>query len=562
VVAEEGARVLGAVMVNISLLDDSHPGLLRLIHTRDTPQQVRTDFSTYPVDGPFPARDAIATGRPVLLRSLTERDSRYPALASVAVDLQAFACLPLTHGSRVLGVIAFGWPDRRRFPPRQVAVIEAVADLCAAALARADLFGAEQRARRAAERLTYRLEALQQLTTQLAAASDLDAVADVVLSTGMQAFGADAASLVRVEPGGERLHLVASLGMSPSRVAAYGSFALADSPLARDVVASGAPVLVTSCADRDARYPDMADMGVAQEAWANLPLVAQGRVVGIAAFGWDRPRMFTDEDVTLLSTLAAHTALAMDRAQLLAATKNVAETLQRALLPGVTASAAGWQLAAHYAPAVEGTQVGGDWYDAFALPDGRIGLVVGDVMGKGLRAAAVMGSVRSALRAFATLDPSPEVVLSELDAYLSRFGEDEMVTSCYGVLTPSTGELVYASAGHLPVLVVGPQGARWLAEATSPPLGVPTGAPRTAVRTHVAVGEVLVLYSDGLVEDRHRPLTEGLDELARAAVHLSAAAELQPAVEDLVSTLTHGAPNVDDLAVLTVRRCAGVPTQP
>jgi hypothetical protein len=285
----------------------------------------------------------------------------------------------------------------------------------------------------------------------------------------------------------------------------------------------------------------MADMGVAQEAWANLPLVAQGRVVGIAAFGWDRPRMFTDEDVTLLSTLAAHTALAMDRAQLLAATKSVAETLQRALLPGVTASAAGWQLRRALRPRRRGHP-------------GRRGLV------RRLRAAPTAGSASSWVTSWARAcarrpswgrcgrrcGPSPRSTLaggrlSELDAYLSRFGEDEMVTSCYGVLTPSTGELVYASAGPPARARGGPQGARWLAEATSPPLGVPTGAPRTAVRTHVAVGEVLVLYSDGLVEDRHRR-DRGLDELARAAVHLSGGGRAAPAVEDLVGTLTHGAP--------------------
>jgi serine phosphatase RsbU (regulator of sigma subunit) len=562
VVAEEAVAALGAQMVNISVFEDGDPTRLRLIRARATPSAVAADFATYDAYGPYPSADCLRTGQPVLLRSLAERDARYPSLAGVRIDLTGFAVLPIPFGDRALGILGIGWREPQAFPAAQVAVLEAIATLCGTALARADLYRAEQQARRSAERLAERLAVLQQLTTQLAAASDESGVAEIVISTAMDAFGADAATVAGIEPGGQQLRLLASRGIASSSPQAWARSPIDDLPLARDVVRSARPVFVTSFTDRDARYPEMADAGVAQEAWANLPLTVHDRVVGVAAFGWSAPRSFSDEDAGRLSTLAAHTAIALDRAQLLSAAQTVAETLQRALLPGLTAEAEGWQLAARYAPAVEGTQVGGDWYDAFTLPDGRIGLALGDVMGKGVQAAAVMGSVRAALRAFATVDASPDVVLAELDAYLAAFGHEEIITCCYAVLTPATGEVVHANAGHLPPLVVSRSGARWLDELTSPPLGVgPASGARggdasgsRTLRTTLAPGEVLLLYSDGLVEDRHRPLADGLDALRTTARRLAVTADLDRAVRGLVQDLTHGAPNVDDLALLAVRR--------
>src|SRR3712207_2299151 len=131
VVAEEVVSSLGAEMVNISVVDDDDPSRLRLIRTRDTPAAVAACFATYPAYGPYPSADALRTGKPVLLRSLAERDARYPALAAVPVDATAFAVLPIRLGDRALGVLGLGWREPQRFTARQIALLETVAQLCA-----------------------------------------------------------------------------------------------------------------------------------------------------------------------------------------------------------------------------------------------------------------------------------------------------------------------------------------------------------------------------------------------------------------------------------------------
>jgi serine phosphatase RsbU (regulator of sigma subunit) len=222
----------------------------------------------------------------------------------------------------------------------------------------------------------------------------------------------------------------------------------------------------------------------------------------------------------------------------------------------------GWDMATCYIPAVEGTQVGGDWYDAFRTRDGLIVLVLGDVAGKGIRAAAVMGAVRSALRAFATVEPTPATILTRLDAYFAAFKPDEMVTCTVAVLDPRTGVLAYARAGHLPALVVlpPPGPARWLDEATTPPLGANTiagldqDAPREQAEAAVQPGQVLLLYSDGLLERRDCGLQDCLDDLADAASDLPVAPDLTQAVGELITTLRTPTSVVDDVAVLVLRR--------
>ena len=237
--------------------------------------------------------------------------------------------------------------------------------------------------------------------------------------------------------------------------------------------------------------------------------------------------------------------------------------LQRALLPPRPPSPPGWSLGSSYQPAVEGTQVGGDWYDAFELPGGRLGLVIGDVMGNGIHAATVMGSLRAALRGFTTLDPDPARVLTALDGYLTQFGGEETATCLYAVLDVATGELGYASAGHPPALVVAPgQPARWLDGATSQPLGVPTLVPEARARAtaRIAPGELLLLYTDGLVEDRATPIADGMERLAQAAAALAAGPgtrDLNAGAAELIVELSTDHRHADDVATLLVQRADG-----
>jgi serine phosphatase RsbU (regulator of sigma subunit) len=552
VVADCGGPLLGANMVNISLLDESGDNL-QLVTTRRTSVEVEQRFASYPVRAPLPSRDALADGRPVLVHSVRERDRRWPALAGESAQHPVFAVLPLIHDRRALGVLALGWLGEEEFRDDVMAAAEEVAALCASALDRAGRYRHERRARAAAEQVTERLRDLAALTRHLAQATEPDVVADLIVSAASRTVNADTATISAFD-GAQRFTVLAARGLPPEWVTRWSTFTPDDAPLTRDLIAGRAPVIVTTAETVDSRDSAFLCSG-GQRLWVNLPLMSSAAMVGFASFGWHEPRELTTEDLDVLTAMASHAAIALERADLLARSRRVAEVLQRALLPQIISRLAGWDIAARYIPAVEGTQVGGDWYDAFRLSTGGVGLALGDVAGKGIRAAAVMGAIRSALRAFAIVDPTPSVVLSELDLYFAKFKPvGEMVTCCYAVLDPDSGRLTYASAGHPPPLVIGREGHQWLECATTPPLGVGGHVQRHQAEAAIAPGSVLLLYSDGLVERRRHVLSEDLAALADAAAALPEAAHLQTALDSLVERLSHPDRTIDDLAVLALRR--------
>jgi anti-sigma regulatory factor (Ser/Thr protein kinase) len=217
--------------------------------------------------------------------------------------------------------------------------------------------------------------------------------------------------------------------------------------------------------------------------------------------------------------LIEQSAQALERARLFDRQRSVATTLQRALLPQALPQLHGIALSSQYRPGGREVDVGGDWYDAFALPGGRVGLVIGDVAGRGAAAAAVMGHVRTTVSALAREGADPGVVLERADHHLqTTYGSGEMVTCCYLVLDAGDGTLRYANAGHLPPVLVWPTDVTLLGGALGPPLGLISDASRSTIQVDVPDGATLVLYTDGLVERRSQSIDNGLARL-RAAVH-------------------------------------------
>jgi GAF domain-containing protein len=275
--------------------------------------------------------------------------------------------------------------------------------------------------------------------------------------------------------------------------------------------------------DGTARYvpdtggrPDEDAVGV--RAWAALPVSAGHGLLGVLRFTYGRPRAFGPEDRAFFATLSSQCGVAVERARLHERERAQIVSLQRALLPAELPTLPGVRVAFRYLAGVSDTEVGGDWYDAFAFDDGRIGLVVGDVIGKGLGAAAGMGRVRTALRALAFTDPRPREVIAGLDRLFAATESDESLTTVvYAVVDPGRHRLVLAEAGHLPLLVVSTDGSTRYEDAgpASTPLG--WSEPRSDREIQLAVGDVVIGFSDGLVENRRRSLTEGLDELLVAA---------------------------------------------
>jgi anti-sigma regulatory factor (Ser/Thr protein kinase) len=234
--------------------------------------------------------------------------------------------------------------------------------------------------------------------------------------------------------------------------------------------------------------------------------------------------------------------------------RETAVTLQRSLLPQVLEEPDDLRIAATYQPGGTEAAVGGDWYDVITLGGGRTALVIGDVMGRGVRAAAVMGQLRTAVRAYARLDLPPHEVLQLLDGLATEIDANQIATCVYAIHDPNEGKLVYASAGHLPILVRDESGAVLRAdEPTGPPLGT-GGWMHASGSIPLGPGSTAVLYTDGLVERRDEDLDEGIAALERA---LSGATGTPQVVCDrLVRSAGVTADHDDDVAVLVLQHPA------
>ena len=285
-----------------------------------------------------------------------------------------------------------------------------------------------------------------------------------------------------------------------------------------------------------------------------MPLIVRGRqlatlVVGIRA----STQQLRDEQLAFISQVIAHVEVSLAAAQLREQEHAIAVGLQRALLPERLIAHPEAPLAARYMAGGDGLEVGGDWYDSFVLPAGRLGLCVGDVVGHGLGAAAAMGRLRVALATLAAGEDDLGRVLAQLDAFAAGPNGARFVTVCYAVFDPATRLLRYASAGHPPMLVVGPdQSVRWLDAGRSAPL---FGAPRIerpTASTTLEPGALLIMYSDGLIERRGETIDRGLERLAAVAGRLHGA-DVESACAALVDQLSDHGPRRDDVVVLCLR---------
>jgi phosphoserine phosphatase RsbU/P len=279
-----------------------------------------------------------------------------------------------------------------------------------------------------------------------------------------------------------------------------------------------------------------------------VPLVAGGRLLGVMHVGSLTDRRFTGDDTELLQLAADRAATAV--LSVTSRTDRVAATaLQRSLLPSALPSVAGAEMAARFI-AGRGV-VGGDWYDAFTLPSGELGMVVGDVAGSGLQAAVIMGRMRSALRAYALETRDPAEVLARLDRKMQHFEPAALATVLYAVFDESLDRVHVSSAGHLPPVIANPGQPAELADVPSDlMIGVAPDAPRRVTAVKTPPGAVVCLCTDGLVERREYPLDDGLAMLCRALP----AETPQAACAAVMAAMVGAEPARDDIALLIFRR--------
>ncbi|MGV9989301.1 SpoIIE family protein phosphatase [Streptomyces sp. NPDC003374] len=326
--------------------------------------------------------------------------------------------------------------------------------------------------------------------------------------------------------------------------------------LVTECVRTGRPVLVARVKDEDlgriARSPEAAVLlgraGV--HSYLAVPLIARGEVLGALDLKRTRnPRPFSEDDVLLARELAARAAVQIDNARWYQNARDTALTLQRSLLPSHPSVTGGLEVASRYQPAGATSEVGGDWFDVIPLEGDKTALVVGDVMGSGISAAATMGRLRTATKALASLDLDPARLLEHLDRITD--GLDHSIATClYAVHDPHLRQCRIANAGHLPParIRVG-RPAELLDLPTGVPLGV-GGIPFATTTVDLEPGDQLVLYTDGLVETRREPLDERLDILLRLLDGPSR--PLEELCDFLLRTL-HQPDNHDDVALLVAR---------
>jgi serine phosphatase RsbU (regulator of sigma subunit)/anti-sigma regulatory factor (Ser/Thr protein kinase) len=360
---------------------------------------------------------------------------------------------------------------------------------------------------------------LRRLSAAIADALSADEVVRAALTTALEVPGVERAGIALSSAGGRQLQFVSTDpdSLTATRVRWCLIDAFADVPLV-DAVRHGHDVYARTADELAERYPGVAarQCELGTRSLVALALITETEQVGGLLLCFGEQQEFDAEQRWFLGAFATQITQALRRGLAYQAQQSTAEQLQRSLMPRSLPDLPGLDLGSYYRPGGLNADVGGDWYDVIDLPEGHTAVALGDVMGKGTRAAIVMSEIRAALRAYAVLDPSPSAVLSRLDAYVaSQAVPEQLVTVAYGVVAPDRRTATYALAGHPPPLLVrGAEPAVALAEGTGSALGLGAGPwPETTV--DLGPDTALLFYSDGVVAHRGRDLNAGIRELAR-----------------------------------------------
>lgn len=542
---------LGAAATGLWLVE---AGTIRFVGGAGIPEALPDRVSAMPIDADFPAAEAVRTGRIVTFGSAAERDRRWPGLSGVVKVSEATAVLPLVSSGRTLGCLHIGYPVELEAGQLDLPFLGRLAELCAAALDRAQLHDAER------ERQAFLLDASAAVAGAVGLAETLHRLASVAVPRLADLCLIDIAE----SPG--HIRRMAAVHADPSV-----------QPLVDELLDRYPP-------EPGSRHPASQAMAEARSHWLThmpddylratsrdehhfeltrrlgftsfvcVPLVAAGVTLGaITLVSAGSGRRFGAQDLSLAEDLAdrvADVVLAVGRHD---RERELAHVLQRLLLPDSLPAIEGVEISARYLTAHQEAEAGGDFYDVVRLPSGRVGFVIGDVEGHDSVAAALMGQLRSAMRALAGQHREPRELIDALRWSWDLLGFSRMATCLVGRLDPADGSLVLCAAGHLPpVLIRGEGVADLLPVPGSPPLGAPAGQAVDSLHV-MEPGSTLFLYTDGLVERRR----SGIDgELERLRCYLAGAGivALDDLLEQVIAARSVAADRPDDVAMLALRR--------
>ena len=420
---------------------------------------------------------------------------------------------------------------------------------------RTDRLAHELRARREAEVLERHADGLTSCVTR-------DDVALTTLEQLANVFELRAAAVDLLE--GDRLRVIAGNDVDRSSDGWNDELPLDPSLPGPRAVLENAERMIYGREALVREYPQLSDMFGRHrlESMVALPLRDQaGRPLGAVVAGTPSGRRLGSDELALLREVVGRSGSALERATLYERLheahrreREIAVRLQQALLPDDLAEVDGVEIVTRYIAADDVMQVGGDWFDTFAWPDGRIATIVGDVVGHDLEAAATMGRLRSATAALIPMgDPRPGAVLAALDRCARGRGGVDFVTAACVVVDPARGRLSYGSAGHPPPLLIDPDGAtRWLDAATAPPIGQIEVDRWFDDRLEIEPGTIVLLYTDGLVERRGVTLAEGMERLREVASQ-SVTGTLDAVVDRIVRAMVGVDPSDDDVIAVALR---------
>ncbi|SDS07050.1 Histidine kinase-like ATPase domain-containing protein [Nocardioides scoriae] len=496
-------------------------------------------------------------------------DDAAPRLGFLATPVVA-------RSGEVLGALIFGHPDHDRFDDRSEDVVRLVATQAAVAIENARHYARELAARRVAEQAAERLLLLQQITSRLARATDREEVLRAVTETLVGPLGALRVGVYLADGDVYRAVAAASSGRGddgPSPQAPQTAWLPrhGDNPVAVSAE-ERRPLVHGSLADLAARFPDLGASLSGIEATVVLPLAVGPRTLGALALAWREPRHVDAVEVDWLSSAAEQLALALRQVELresegraqealrdsAAHAISVSQTLQRSLLPLTLPAVDALAVAVRYVPGSVDAEVGGDWYDVIATPDGGVVLVIGDVQGHSVSAAAVMGQLRVALYAYLVEGHAPHAALSRVNRVMETLQTEAIATCCLVGIDPATGQASVVRAGHtLPLLWRSDGTVEELDAEGGIPLGVLPDAEWPTTELRLGAGDRVLLYTDGLVEVPGVDLDLGVDALVDAvgATHDGHPAAPRPRQERLEADVDEvlaavGVRSRDDVALL------------
>ena len=562
VVLMEGREALGADagMVALPTADD---GQLELVATFGFTPEELAGWERIDLSHRTPIGDAYALGLPIVLED-GERERRFPDSGGRGAPT---ASVPLHTGERPIGALGFRFPRGHRFSRADHALVSSLGDHCAQALERARLYDAEHRSREA-------LALLATVGERLAGTLDPDDALRALASLVVPAISDQC--VVDLVDNGEIRRLVAAhadpdLQEAARTLEGFAPDLASDTPVAVAIRTSTTQLvpLTQELPESAYRSPEhrAAVVAIDLRSMLSTPLVVRGRTIGALTFGWRRDHAFGALEIDLAKQIARRVALALDNARLYDVQRDIAHTLQQSLLPGTLPQPAGIEIAARYRPSGEGAEVGGDFYDAWPLADGGFAIAIGDVAGKGPGAAALTALTRHAMKVAARYESSPGRILEVVnETILAERSSAEFCTAALALLHPDDDGYTFTSAcaGHAPPLVLrASTGAVEEAGTWGTLLGAVPDPQFHDATTHLAEGDVVVCWTDGVTERRIDGELFGEKRLTDLVASLagSTAETIASSIDRAVVAFAPGLPD-DDVAILTLRLVAAAVARP